>query len=83
MNEGCDGRQTKLETLLFRRFPEPSREQIAAAANAVMGLEDEWEEVGTQEEFGHHVSVQCADICVLAREAGTGVEFRLLRRRSY
>jgi len=36
----------KLETVLRRRFPAATGGQIAAAANAIMGLEDEWEEVG-------------------------------------
>ena len=71
----------KLETLLTRRFPGAAREQVAAAANAVMGLEDEWEEVPGDLDFGYHVSVQCLDICTLAREAEDGVGFRLLRRR--
>jgi hypothetical protein len=71
----------KLETLLSRRFPGAKYEQIAAAANAVMGLEDEWEEVPGELELGYHVSVQCVDICELAREAEAGHGFRILRRR--
>jgi len=71
----------KLETVLSRRFPGSTRDQIAAAANAIMGLDDEWEEVGTHEEFGYHMSAQCQDICALAREAEAGAEFRVLRRR--
>ena len=31
-----------LETVLIRRFPGASREQVAAAANAIMSLLDEW-----------------------------------------
>lgn len=58
----------KLETLLARRFPGANAAQIAAAANAIMGLADEWEEVRN-------------DICYLAREADRGAEFRILRRR--
>ena len=60
----------KLETLLSRRFPAAPRDQIAAAANAIMGLDDEWEEVQP-----------CGAECVVAREADDGTEFRLLRRR--
>jgi hypothetical protein len=73
----------KLETVLARRFLGASPNQIAAAANAIMGLTDEWEEVGGRDaEFGSHSSVQCRDICYLAREAAAnGSEFRLLRRR--
>jgi len=71
----------KLETLLSRRFPGSTRDQIAAAANAIMGLDDEWEELGDDSPFGYRFSVQCSDICALAREAKAGSEFRLLRRR--
>ncbi len=60
----------KLETLLFRRFPGANRDQVAAAANAIMGLDDEWEEVPP-----------CTEDCVIAREMDDGAEFRLLRRR--
>lgn len=72
----------KLETVLSRRFNGAPREQIAAAANAIMGLEDEWEEVGTEQEFGYLFSGRCVDFCALAREAEAGTEYRLLRRRS-
>jgi len=58
----------KLETVLGRRFPGARSEQIASAANAIMGLEDEWEEIRV-------------DACLLAREAQGGTEFRVLRRR--
>jgi hypothetical protein len=61
----------KLETLLWRRFPGASRDQVAAAANAIMGLDDEWEEV-----------TPCAEACVVARGAVDGNEFRVLKRRS-
>jgi len=40
----------KVEALLRRRFPDATVDQIAAAANGLMGLEDEWEEMG--EAFG-------------------------------
>jgi hypothetical protein len=72
----------KIETLLARRFPRSTRDQIAAAANAIMGMDDEWEEVGTDREFGFHYSGHCVDICAVAREAEAGTEFRLLRRRA-
>jgi hypothetical protein len=72
----------KLEVLLSRRFPGATNDQIAAAANAIMGLDNEWEEVkGQEQELGYHFSVQCSDICYLAREIERGAEFRLLKRR--
>jgi hypothetical protein len=73
----------KLETVLTRRFLGASREQIAVAANAIMGLDDEWEEIGTEQRFGHQFSEHCVDCCALAREAEAGTEYRLLRRRSW
>ncbi len=72
----------KLETLLARRFSGASREQIAAATNAIMGLNDEWEEVGDETVFGYRFDPECVGICGLAREAQGGAEFRLLRRRT-
>lgn len=71
----------KLETLLSRRFPGAVPAQVAAAANAIMGLEDDWEEVGDDTAFGYRFNGNCADVCAIAREAQTGAEFRLLRRR--
>src|SRR5581483_3281004 len=35
----------KLEAILVRRFPGASIGQVAAAANAIMGLGEEWEEI--------------------------------------
>ncbi len=35
----------KVEAILSWRFPGAPRDQLAAAANALMGLTDEWEEV--------------------------------------
>jgi hypothetical protein len=59
----------KLETILVRRFPGATPDQVAVSANAIMGLEDEWEEV------------QCHDVKALAAQIADGEEFRLLRRR--
>jgi hypothetical protein len=78
--DGMIDRQ-KLETVLSRRFPGASAAQIAAAANSIMGLEDEWEEIGTPDDFGFSFSSRCADICALARETEAGAELRILRRR--
>lgn len=35
----------KVEAILSCRFPGATRAQLAAAANALMGLPDDWEEV--------------------------------------
>jgi hypothetical protein len=58
----------KVETILMRRFPGAGHPQIAAAANAIMGLPDEWDDVG-------------GDIARLVCEAKAGAEFKILRRR--
>jgi hypothetical protein len=72
----------KLEAILARRFPGSTRQQLAAAANAIMGLADEWEEVPYDErQFGYHFSGECGNICDLARQAEEGAEFRLFKRR--
>ena len=57
----------KLEALLSKRFPGSKYDQIAAAANAIMGLDDEWEEV--------------ADAGETARGEQDAIEYRVLRRR--
>ena len=69
----------KVETVLARRFPGASERQIADAANALMGLGDEWEEVVNRYYDRDH-SV-CLDGCGLAPELEHGTDFRLFRRR--
>ncbi len=59
----------KLETILRRRFPGATRDQVAVSANAIMGLTEEWEEV-----HGH-------DFEALAAQRADGEEFRVFRRR--
>jgi len=72
----------KVLCVLRKRFPSASPEQFAAAANAIVGLDDEWEDVtGHEPEFGYHVSAQCGDICYLAEQTQHGAQFRLFRRR--
>jgi hypothetical protein len=68
--------------VLTRRFPGSTAEQVAAAANAIVGLDDEWEEVtDRQDEFGYNFSPQCSDICFLAQQVERGDQFRIFRRR--
>jgi hypothetical protein len=59
----------KLETILVRRFPGATRDQVAVSANAIMGLDQEWEEL------------QECDLQTLSMLREQGVEFRVLRRR--
>jgi hypothetical protein len=60
----------KLETILVRRFPGATREQVAVSANAIMGLDDEWQEM------------ECHDFQTLAVLFTDGAQLRVLRRRS-
>jgi len=60
----------KLETILVRRFPGATRDQVAVSANAIMGLDEEWEEL------------QCHDYDSLAVQLAEGAEIRVLRRRT-
>lgn len=72
----------KILTVLRKRFPGANAEQCAAAANAIVGLADEWEDVtGHEPEMGYHVSVQCSEICYLAQQMQLGAEFRFFRKR--
>ncbi len=55
---------------------------LGAAANAIVGLDDEWEDVtGHEPELGYHFSTQCSEICYVAEQVQAGAQFRLLKRR--
>ncbi len=67
-----------------RRFTGATDQQIAAAANAIMGLDEEWEELSNQNQV---LASPCGssdyrDICYLAQEFKRGAELRVLRRVS-
>lgn len=72
----------KLEAILTCRFPGAASGQIAAAANAIMGLGEEWEEaVDPNDHLGYRFFGGCGDGCFLVREVGHGTVFRIFRRR--
>ena len=58
----------KVLAVLRRRFPGAPEMDTAAAANAIVGLEDEWREV------------ECTDLRELVERLREGREFRLLER---
>ena len=58
----------KVESILSRRFPSATWADIAAAANAIMGLGDDWREIDCSDGFG------------FTCELKTGAEIRLFRR---
>jgi hypothetical protein len=73
----------KVLAVLHKRFPGSTLDQRAAAANAIVGLDDEWEDVtGKEPELGYHFSVQCGEICYLADQVQQGAQFRILMKRS-
>jgi hypothetical protein len=73
----------KVLAVLKKRFPGARPDEVAAAANAIVGLEDEWEEVTHREdELGYNYSANCSDICFLAQQVERGDTFRIFRRRA-
>ena len=68
----------KVLAVLSKRFPGSTPEQMAAAANAVVGLADEWEDVTAREpEMGCHC---CGQQCYLADQVTRGAEIRIFLR---
>jgi len=68
--------------VLHKRFPGATADQLAAAANAIVGLDDEWEDVTSHEpELGYHYSTQCGEICYLAEQIQQGAQVRIFRKR--
>jgi hypothetical protein len=72
----------KVLAVLHKRFPGSTPDQVAAAANAIVGLDDEWIDVTSREtELGYHFSVQCSEICFLADQTQQGSQFRLFMKK--
>ena len=73
----------KIETILIRRFPGATFGQVAAAANGIMGLDDEWEEIRADADgpAHFHSRASCSGICHPVRECAGADELRLFRRR--
>jgi hypothetical protein len=69
--------------VLRKRFPDAGAISLAEAANAIVGLEDAYEEITLDpEELGYHASVQCLDICALAERIQPDDEVRIFRKRT-
>jgi hypothetical protein len=72
----------KVVTVLRRRFPGATHETVAAAANAIVGLPDEWEDITPLEpDLSAHLAYRCGEHCVVFASSDEGAEFRLFRRR--
>lgn len=73
----------KVLTILARRFPGAAADQLAAAANAIVGLEDDWQELASHvSEIGVFTSDGCSEACAVADAARRGISFRVLVRKS-
>ncbi|MCC7033160.1 MAG: hypothetical protein IT179_10045 [Acidobacteria bacterium] len=60
----------KVLTVLRRRFPDATINQLASAANAIVGLDDEWD------------LVEPRNLADLVDRLRRGAEFRLIERRT-
>lgn len=85
---GADGTgpmidREKVLTVLRRRFPGATPQDLAAAANAIVGLEDEWDDVTDREpDLLVHLSRSCGPGCCVDQAVREVTDFRLLVRRS-
>jgi hypothetical protein len=70
----------KVLSVLHKRFPGASRQQVAWAANAIIGLDDEWEVVAWNEPEIEY-SDSCGQRCYLANRILDGTEFRIFQKR--
>jgi hypothetical protein len=66
----------KITAVLRRRFPGSASDQVAAAVNAIVGLEDEWEEIPAAD------VIPCGDSCYLAEGSRRGERFKVLKKRT-
>jgi len=80
--EACMIDREKVLAVLRKRFPGAAADQVAAAANAIVGLADEWEDVTDREPgLGFRDTEPCGESCFLAEQTRAGVEVRVFVRR--
>jgi hypothetical protein len=72
----------KIVTVLKRRFPAAGVGQVAAAANAIMGLDDEWEELSLAPDgSGPDGELPCRNTCYLWASLQCDGGIKILRKR--
>jgi hypothetical protein len=71
----------KVVAVLKRRFPGSAAEQIAAAANAIVGLDEEWVEVIPAGQSRDSEANPCRDGCYLRRAAAAGTVVKVFRKQ--
>lgn len=68
-------------TVLRKRFPDAPDVQVAAAANAIVGLDADWREIASfQDELLPHLTGESADVQCLAARLRAGGQFILFER---
>ena len=73
----------KIVVVLERRFPGAGDGQVAAAANALVGLDEEWEEVAPDSGYFTNDGLSyCAAGCWLRTVARGGASIRVYRKTS-
>ena len=73
----------KIVAVLERRFPGASAGQVAAAANAIVGLDEEWEEVALSgAQFNNSGLSYCNADCWLRTVTRGGASIRVYRKTS-
>ena len=72
----------KVVVVLRRRFPGATMGQIAAATNAITGLDDEWAELAFGLE-GWSRTGPCRASCYLAELARAGGQFKVFTRTGH
>jgi hypothetical protein len=71
----------KVVAVLKHRFPGAAAEQVAAATNAIVGLEDEWVElISLFSNRDDQWPAPCKSSCYLAEAARQGASFRVYTR---
>jgi hypothetical protein len=71
----------KVLTVLRRRFGGATDETLAAAANAIVGLPDEWEDITYEDGRYLGESAGCTESGKPGWHQHAATEFRLFRRR--
>ena len=71
-----------LLAILDRHLPGSAATDRAAAADAVLRVLGDWEDVTGRADLDGRFAVECADVAYVADQVLRGAELRVLRRRT-